>query len=74
MSTSLDDLTAQVAKNTDVIESAKTLIVGLKTKLDAAIASLPTDDGAALKALSDTLAAEDQSLADAVAANTPPTV
>lgn len=62
----IDDLTAQVTKNTDVIESAKTLLVGLKAQLDAA-----GTDPVKLKALSDTLAAEDQSLADAVAANTP---
>lgn len=71
MSQQLDDLTAQVSKNSDVIDSAKNLITGLKTALDAAIASQPTDDGAALKALSDSLAAKDQELADAVAANTP---
>lgn len=68
MSVQLDALTAQVAQNTTVIESAITLIQGLKTALDDAIAS---GDPAALQALSDALAAEDQKLADAVAANTP---
>lgn len=68
MAGELDNLKAQVAKNTDVIGSAKTLIVGIKAKLDAAIAS---GDPAQLQALSDQLAADDQGLADAVAANTP---
>lgn len=66
MADELAGLTAQVAANTTVIESALTLIQGLKAKLDAA-----GTDPAALKALSDSLAAEDQRLADAVAANTP---
>lgn len=66
MSTELDDLTAKVAANTDVIESAITLIQGIKAKLDAA-----GTDPVALKNLSNSLASEDQKLADAVAANTP---
>jgi hypothetical protein len=66
MSGSLTDLQAQVANNTTVIGSAKDLIVGLKAKLDAA-----GTDPAKLKALSDELASTDQSLADAVAQNTP---
>ena len=64
----LDDLKARVAANTTVIESAITLIQGLKAKLDEAIAS---GDPAALQALSDELGAEDTKLADAVVANTP---
>jgi hypothetical protein len=68
MAGELDALKVQVAKNTDVIESALTLIDGIKAALDAAIAA---NDPAALQALSDTLAAEDQKLADAVAKNTP---
>ena len=64
----LDELKAKVAANTTVIGSAIALLQGLKAKLDEAIAS---NDPAALKALSDELAATDQSLADAVAANTP---
>lgn len=65
----VDDLKAQVSKNTEVISSAKTLIVGLKTSLDNAIAQLP--DTSALTELSAQLATDDQALADAVAANTP---
>ena len=68
MAGELADLQAKVAANTTVIESAITLIQGIKAALDAAIAA---NDPAALKALSDTLGAEDQKLADAVAANTP---
>lgn len=66
MADELAGLTAQVAANTTVIESALTLIQGLKAKLDAA-----GTDPAALKALSDSLGAEDQKLADAITANTP---
>lgn len=61
-------LQAQVAQNTTVIESAITLIQGIKAALDAAIAS---GNPQALTDLSATLGAEDQKLADAVAANTP---
>lgn len=62
----IDDLTAQVAKNTDVIESAITLIQNIKALLDAA-----GTDPTKLAELSATLGAEDAKLADAVAANTP---
>jgi len=62
----IDDLTAQVAKNTDVIESALTLIANIKAALDAA-----GTDPAKLAALSATLGAEDDKLAAVVAANTP---
>lgn len=64
----LDDLKAAVARETEVDESAIVLLNGLKAKLDAAIAA---GDPAALKALSDSLGAESQKLADAVTANTP---
>lgn len=66
----LDSLTAAVAKNDEVINSAVTLLQGLKAKLDEAIAS---GDPAKVQALSDSLGADTQQLADAVAANTPPT-
>ncbi len=74
MSDQLDKLTAEVANNTSVEQSAVALLKNLKTELDAAIASAPTDDGAALQALSDTLGANDADLAAAVLANTPPVV
>lgn len=67
----LDDLAAKVSANTDVVQSAITLLGTLKTELDAAIASAPDDDGEALQALSDKLGSDDSALAAAVAANTP---
>lgn len=66
MSQELDALTAQVAENTTVIGSAKTLLQNIKSQLDAA-----GTDPAKLKALSDTLKAEDDSLAQAITDNTP---
>lgn len=66
--TGLERLQVEVAKNTSVIESARVLIVELKSKLDEAISS---GDPAALQALSDQLGANDAALAAAVAANTP---
>lgn len=70
MAGELAALQAQVTQNTTVIESAITLIQGIKAALDAAIAS---NDPAALTALSAELGAEDQKLAAAVQANTPAT-
>lgn len=66
MSKQLDDLTAQVAANTTVLESAVTLISGLRQQIiDAGT------DPAALQALTDALAVEDAKLAAAVAENPP---
>ena len=62
----IDDLSAKVAANTDVIESAIVLIQNIKALLDAA-----GTDPAKLAELSATLGAEDDKLAAAVAANTP---
>lgn len=62
----LTALQAEVANNTTVETSAVTLLQGLKAALDAA-----GTDPVALKALSDTLGANDTALAAAVAANTP---
>jgi hypothetical protein len=59
-----EDVTAQGT----VIESAVTLLTGLKTALDAAIAS---NDPAQLTALSASIEAQTQALAAAVQANTP---
>lgn len=64
----LDDLTAQVAANKTVIDSAVTLINGIAARITAA-----GTDPVALKALTDGLKSEDDSLAAAVQANTPPT-
>lgn len=63
MSAQLDALTTQIASNTTVIESAITLIAGLRQQIiDAGT------DPAKLQALTDALAAEDTKLAAAVAA------
>lgn len=69
MAGELAALQAQVAANTDVIESAITLIQGIKAALDAAIAS---GNPQALADLSAQLASEDAKLAAAVQANTLP--
>lgn len=68
MTTAIDALTAQVSANNDVIQSAITLLQGLKAQLDAAIAS---GDPTKIQALSDQLGQQDTALAAAVAANTP---
>jgi hypothetical protein len=64
----LDDLKAAVAAEDTVVDSAVTLLQGLKAALDAAIAS---GDPAALTALSADITAKTKALSDAVAANTP---
>jgi hypothetical protein len=64
----LSDLQAKVAAEDTVVDSAITLLQGLKTALDAAIAAGNTD---ALVALSADIDAKTQALAGAVAANTP---
>lgn len=64
----LDNLKTAVANDTTVDQSAITLLTGLKTALDAAIAS---NDPTQLQALSDQLGASQSALAAAVVANTP---
>lgn len=66
MSQSLDDLTVQVSKNTDVEASAVVLIQGIAQQLRDA-----GTDPAKLQALQTSLGTSAQALADAVAANTP---
>lgn len=66
MSKELDDLAAAVEADTAVDQSAITLLEGLKAQLDAA-----GTDRVKLKALSDSLGANQAKLAAAVAANTP---
>ena len=68
MANELDALTAKVTANGTVIDSAVTLIQGIKAALDAAIAS---GNPAALQALSDSLGTQDARLAAAILANTP---
>lgn len=65
MALNLDDLTAQVAAEDTVVDSAIALINGLA----AQIASLPASQ-AAIDALAADVKAKGQALADAVAANT----
>lgn len=69
--TSLDTLTAGVAGNTSVIQSAVTLLGNLKTSLDAAIAANQAGDASQLDALSAQLGQSDAALAAAITANTP---
>ncbi len=69
MSKQLDDLTAEVARNTTVEKSALALIQGFA----AALAAAGTDP-VKLQALRDSLAANDDELAAAVEANTPQAV
>lgn len=65
----LDDLTAQVTKNSDVEASAVQLIQGIAKQLADA---LTANDTPALQALSQQLATSADALAAAVAANTTP--
>lgn len=68
----LDQISADVAAQSSVIQSAVVLLGGLKTKLDEAVTALAGgDDGAALAALSASLESNTQALAAAVAVNTP---
>lgn len=66
MSNEVDNLTAQVKANSDVIDSAVTLISGIADRIAAA-----GTDPVKLKALSDELKNKDDTLAAAVVANTP---
>lgn len=64
----LADIQAAVTAENTVIQSAVTLLTGLKAQLDAAIAA---NNPAALEQLSADIAAQTQALAAAVTANTP---
>ena len=64
----LDNLKAAVAAETTISRSAITLLEGLKSRLDDAIAS---GDPAEVQALADQLGSDTAALSDAVAANTP---
>lgn len=68
MGKELDDLTAAVAAEDTVIDSAVTLLSGLKAALDAAIAS---GNPAALTALSTDIGNKSAALSAAITANTP---
>lgn len=71
MSQEFDDLKAAVAKVTSVDQSAVLLLQGLKAKIDELVAN-GTVSPADLAALSASLGADTQGLADAVSANTLP--
>lgn len=62
----IDDLQAQVATNTDAVQSAITLLGNLKALLDAA-----GTDPVKLQAIKDALSSSDTALAAAIVANTP---
>lgn len=68
MAAELETLVTEVSETSTVVDSAITLLNGLKEKLDAAIAS---GDPAQLQALSDSLNSTQQRLAEAITANTP---
>lgn len=68
MAQELDDLTAEVTRNTEVDASARALLTGLSAKLDAAIAA---GNPAAIQDLANSLRASNDTLAAAVTANTP---
>lgn len=76
MSKELDDLTAQVKANSDLLDSATTLINGIAARIDAAVAAAGAAGAtpaelAQMVALSAELKAKDDSLSAAVVANTP---
>lgn len=62
----IDDLQAQVATNTDAVQSAITLLGNLKAALDAA-----GTDPVKLQAIKDALTSSDTALSAAIVANTP---
>jgi hypothetical protein len=67
MSAQFDELLAQVTAHETVEDSLVELVVGLHTKLDAALAA---NDIPAIQALSDRLKADTQKIVDATVANT----
>lgn len=69
MSQTLDELQAEVSRDGEVVSSAVTLLTGLTTKINELIAAGNNDP--ALAALRDSLKTNTDSLASAVAANTP---
>lgn len=66
MASNLDALTAEVARNTEVDESAITLLKGLAAKIEEM-----KNDPAALQKLADDMKASSDKLAEAVVTNTP---
>lgn len=68
MANALENLRAQVERNTAVDQAVIELLVGLKTKLDDAIGA---GDLGAVQSLSETLGRSTDALAAAIVANTP---
>lgn len=66
----LDDLTAAVAQEVTIEQSAITLLNGLKTQLDAAILAASNGDPTKLNELSAQIGTSSSALAAAVQANT----
>lgn len=66
MSKELDDLTDRVKRNSDLLDSATTLINGIADRVAAAGV-----DPTKLQALTEELRAKDDTLAAAITANTP---
>ena len=62
---------SEVARLTDVVGSAVALINGIAGQIDAAVAANDAGDNTALAGLADSLRAQSDSLAAAVAQNTP---
>ena len=67
MAKTLDDLILDVTAQTTVVQSVLTLINGLKTQLDAAVAS---GNMAKVQQIADALEANTATLANGVTANT----
>lgn len=65
----IDDLKREVEENGSAVESLKTLVRNIKTKLDEAIAGGVSD--ARIKELADTLQSRENEIAEFVLANTP---
>jgi hypothetical protein len=72
MAVDLAQIQADVGKNADVVQSAVTLLSGLKSQIDDLKTKVSSDpqSQAAVAALSQSLEAQTKALADAVAANT----
>lgn len=66
-----DAVNAEVTRLTDVVTSAVALINGIAGKIEEAVKANDEGDNTALAGLADTLRAQADGLASAVAANTP---
>jgi small-conductance mechanosensitive channel len=71
MPVTLDAITAEVTRNTNVTQSVVTLVQNLAAQIAAIPPSTDPTTQAALDALKDTLTSNDDAIAAAVTANTP---